>query len=118
MMAKLAGWDSDTTTINNINISLPSIVDNFILLYNCPNPFNPSTKIIFELSKKMTVGIEIFSIDGKHIKTLINQKLNKGQHSAVWSGENSSGDFVSGGIYIYRITSDNYSKSKKMILLK
>ncbi|MBK8553536.1 MAG: T9SS type A sorting domain-containing protein [Ignavibacteria bacterium] len=80
---------------------------------NFPNPFNPFTKIKFEISKSSLIKFEIFDLNGRKILTLINEKLNPGIFDINFDGSN-----LPSGVYIYRLQSDNYSQTKKMILLK
>jgi hypothetical protein len=88
------------------------------LINNYPNPFNPETKINFTLSKGQKVELEIFNIRGQKVKTLCNEELKEGSHSITWKGKDNDGKPVSSGMYFYRMNCENYSSSKKMILLK
>lgn len=86
---------------------------------NYPNPFNPSTTISFSLSQEAVVSLTVYNILGQAVKTLmLRGKLSAGPHSAVWDGTNSHGDAVSSGIYLYRLSSDKASVSRKMLLLR
>ncbi|MCK5051354.1 MAG: carboxypeptidase regulatory-like domain-containing protein [Candidatus Cloacimonetes bacterium] len=86
---------------------------------NYPNPFNPITTISFSVSHMPSfVNIEIYNLKGQKVKTLINEQLAAGQHSVIWKGKDDSNKSVSSGIYFYRMKSENYILSKKMILLK
>jgi plastocyanin len=87
--------------------------DNFSLEQNYPNPFNPSTKIKYSIAKDGFVNLEVYNILGNKMKTLVNQKQNAGSHSI----EFKAGDLPS-GIYFYRIETEGYTASRKMILLK
>jgi len=80
---------------------------------NHPNPFNPTTIIKYKLSSDGKVLLELYNVLGEKQKTLINKDMNKGEYSIVFNGNN----FPS-GVYIYSLTTGEYSESKKMILLK
>ncbi|HEY6906247.1 MAG TPA: T9SS type A sorting domain-containing protein [Ignavibacteriaceae bacterium] len=96
-----------------------SQVKGFGLVSNYPNPFNPTTTIEFALTERATVKVEVFDILGSKVATLINnQELNAGQQRLIWNGKNDNGIQMVSGAYIYRISSDNFSVSKKMMLLK
>ncbi len=89
----------------------------FLLSQNYPNPFNPSTKINFSIpygeTTRRVVVLKIYDILGNEITTLINRQLTPGTYSVDWDASN-----FPGGIYFYRLSSGEYTESKKMILLK
>ena len=89
------------------------------LYQNYPNPFNPETTIRFttENTEKNT-EIVIYNLKGQKVKTLVNEVLPAGQHSVVWDGKDDNNKPVSSGIYFYKLKSDNYEKTKKMLLMK
>jgi flagellar hook assembly protein FlgD len=94
-------------------------VDGFGLVSNFPNPFNPTTTIEFTLPERTTIRVEVFDILGRKVSTLIsNQELNAGQQRLVWNGKSDGGVQMVSGTYIYRISSDKYTISNKMMLLK
>lgn len=90
----------------------------FSLSQNHPNPFNPSTKIKFELPKtdltgRADVQIKVYDVLGREIVTLVNEKLRPGIYETEFNGDN-----LSSGVYFYVFKAGNYIESKKMILLK
>ncbi len=89
-----------------------SLMD-YELAQNYPNPFNPATTIAFHIPEPDHVTIEIFSVSGQKISTLVNRSLPAGKHSVSFDG----GNLVS-GIYYYRIVSGSYSRTHKMLLVK
>jgi len=88
------------------------------LYRNYPNPFNPVTTISFELQKQMDVKLIVYNAVGQKVRTLLNGKQNSGGHKVLWNGTNDHGQIVSSGIYFYRLTTENYDKVMKMVLLK
>jgi len=78
-----------------------------------PNPFNFSTTIEFTLPKGTNVELEIFSITGQKIETLLNRKMPAGKHQVQFNGQD-----LSSGVYLYRLSAGSYVEIKKMILLK
>ena len=93
-------------------------VRQFNLYENYPNPFNAGTTIQFDLHKNSFVSLEIFSLRGRLIKTLVNNELNEGSYRFNWDGTDVLNNPVASNIYIYRLTTDKASVSKKMILVK
>ncbi len=90
----------------------------FELLSNYPNPFNPSTTISYSIPTESKVELTIYNIKGQKVKTLTNDKFDKGKHSVIWDGDDDSGKSVSSGIYFYKLKSGKESSVKRMLLLK
>jgi hypothetical protein len=93
-------------------------LNNYSLTQNYPNPFNPSTTIEYQLMHSSVIKINIYSVDGKLIRELLNQEQNSGNHSITWNGTNNDGAIVPSGIYFYQIQTDDFIQAKKMVLLK
>jgi hypothetical protein len=92
----------------------PSLLPSaFMLDQNYPNPFNPSTVIRFALPKEARVKLEVFNILGQHIATLVEETRPAGYYVERF---NAVG--LSSGIYFYRLTGDQVSFQKKMLILK
>ncbi|MDD3049889.1 MAG: carboxypeptidase regulatory-like domain-containing protein [Candidatus Cloacimonetes bacterium] len=100
--------------INN-NEEIPAVT---ALNGNYPNPFNPLTEIHFGLKTDGLVKIDIYNMKGQKVKSLINEDMKTGFHHVTWFGNDDSGKKVSSGIYFYKMTSGNYTSTKKMIMLK
>lgn len=99
--------------------SIHTIIPTDLLLYqNYPNPFNPNTTIEYDLRKSLEVQLTIYDLLGQEVRTLVNEKQNSGRKSVTWNGTNNTGIKVSSGIYFYRIETDNFVLSKKMILIQ
>jgi type IX secretion system substrate protein len=88
------------------------------LAQNYPNPFNGTTTIPFELQKDGNVNITIYDVLGRKVKTLINKPYAFGKHTITWDGTDAKGNDISSGIYLYRIKSNEYSKTKRLLLLR
>ncbi|MFQ5769183.1 MAG: S8 family serine peptidase [bacterium] len=94
---------------------------NFTLQQNYPNPFNPTTLISYTLppsDKTFRVKLEIFNTLGQRIKILVNSHQMAGRYHAEWDGRNDVGQLVASGLYIYRLQSDSFVQTKKMLLLR
>jgi type IX secretion system substrate protein len=88
------------------------------LAQNYPNPFNGTTNIPFELQNEGNVNITIYDVLGRKVKTLINKPYTFGKHKISWDGTDANSNNVSSGIYLYRIKTKNYSKTKRLLLLR
>lgn len=83
-----------------------------------PNPFNPRTRIEFELPRRGQVRLEIFDVAGRRVATLIDGARPAGPGTVVWEGTDDRGRTVRSGVYLYRIAYGDRSISRKMVLLK
>lgn len=95
-----------------------TIPDKFSLSNAYPNPFNPTTNFNFSISKSGMVRIAVYNILGQKIKTLVNTEMSAGNYRATWNGTDDFGNHVSSGIYFYRLVTQGFSLTKKMILMK
>ena len=106
---------TSSTPVNNIrNI----VSTTYLLEQNYPNPFNPVTKIKFNIKKEYRsqeseVKLSIYDILGRKIEDLVNEKLQPGSYEVTFDGSN-----LASGIYFYKLTSGEFSETKRMILLK
>ncbi len=85
----------------------------FELYQNYPNPFNPTTTIKFALAKPGKVSVIVYDLTGRIIDVLINQQLEPGNYEYLLNAEN-----YSSGIYFYRLNTDYFNDTKKMVVLK
>jgi subtilisin family serine protease len=85
---------------------------------NYPNPFNPETVIAFSIPDDSYVRIEVFNIKGQKVKTLWDDFTATGHHNVVWNGKDDNGNSVGSGIYFYRLDSEGFTKTNKMLLIK
>lgn len=90
-----------------------NIPDKFILYQNYPNPFNPFTQIRFELPDKTNVRLKIYDALGREVQNMVNSELRAGVYQITFQ----SGALPT-GVYYYRIVTDNFSDTKKMLLIK
>ncbi|MBE2256121.1 MAG: SBBP repeat-containing protein [Ignavibacteria bacterium] len=99
-----------TTNIEPVNSAIP---DKFSLNQNYPNPFNPETKIKFQISNSSEVMLTVFDNAGREVAILVNQFLKAGNYEFNFNAKG-----LSSGIYFYRLSAENFSETKKMILIK
>jgi len=110
------GFDSTITFINYYSDS--QIPTSFRVLQNFPNPFNSSTTIRYYLSQNESVELEIYNLTGQLVKKLFNGSQCPGLHQIFWDGSGQTENDVSSGCYIYRLKTESFSDSKKMLLLR
>ena len=103
---------------DNLGIKDSLLPQSFTLEQNYPNPFNPSTTILYNLSNDELVSFEIFNLNGKKVRTLVNEYQNYGRKKVIWNADNNHGQQVPAGIYLYSIIAGNVKQTKKMILVK
>jgi len=94
-----------------IDVSVP--IEKFSLSQNFPNPFNPSTTIRYTIHEKSFIRISIYDVKGEKISDLVNEEKDRGFYSVEINSKN-----LSSGVYFYRIVTEDYVNTKKMLLLK
>jgi hypothetical protein len=101
-------------TPDEVNNSKEIFPKDYLLEQNYPNPFNPTTCIRFNLPKESRITLKVYDLLGSKVSTIVNGVILKaGLKSYSFDGTN-----LSSGIYYYKIFTDEFSDSKKMILLK
>ncbi|MBN2091965.1 DUF4185 domain-containing protein [candidate division KSB1 bacterium] len=106
---------SDTT---NTNIRNRSPLKKYFKLFNCPNPFNPATRIHFTLPEAKNVALQIFNIKGEEIRILLNEWHPEGDYSVIWDGKDDRGTTVGSGVYFYQLQTKEYIENRKMLLIR
>ena len=89
-----------------------------VLLPNAPNPFNPATRLAFELARPDDVRLEVFALDGKLVRTLVARRLEAGPHAESWDGLDDAGHAVAAGAYVARLVTPGATQARKMMLLR
>jgi len=92
--------------------------DKYDLAQNYPNPFNPTTAIGYRLLAVSDVELGIYNILGQKVAVLVSERQSAGSYQVQWDGTDQHGKLVSSGLYIYMIRADQFSASKKMIILR
>jgi hypothetical protein len=129
-------WGSNVSGRDEIEIISPTS-----LYGNFPNPFNPETTINFSVGKISStsaksadmslvtngrleiaptthVSIKIYNLKGQQVRRLVDGRYSSGDYSVVWDGTDDSGRSVGSGVYFYRLNSDGFIYTKKMVLMK
>ncbi|MCP4293742.1 MAG: S8 family serine peptidase [bacterium] len=126
-IADHAGSDTGTLVSWGINFTIPGTVSGVDgealpavtrLNPNVPNPFNPMTKISFDLAHNGSVRLGIFNLRGHLVRHLISEEMVAGRHTVRWDGRDDGGRSVSSGVYLYRLESGADIQERKMLLVR
>ena len=90
----------------------------FNLLQNYPNPFNGETHIAFHLPRAEHLSLEVFSLTGQLVTTLVEGVYRAGRHRIPWDGRNDRRESVGSGIFFYRLTTETSQSTRTMVLVK
>ena len=94
------------------------IPDDYVLKQNFPNPFNPTTQIVYGLPEAGKVDMMVYDVLGRRVARLVNENQEAGWHTISWDGRNDIGHELPGGLYFCRITAGQYSQLIKMVYAK
>jgi hypothetical protein len=112
-IAKLKG---DATPVDDNNrIEIPS---EYVLSQNYPNPFNLTTRIDYTLPRRAAVSLTVYNILGQDIRRWQFESQPAGTYSIAWDGNNNGGSEVSSGIYFMQMKTEDFSDTRKMVLVK
>jgi hypothetical protein len=116
-------YDTDDVITLVLDLSQTGVQDGAMplalaLRQNYPNPFREGTTIAFGLPQPADVRVDVYTVAGRRVTTLVNGELPGGWHSARWNGRDVSGNEVAAGMYFYRIEAGNKVASRKMILVR
>lgn len=104
-----------TVDIRDEKKQLPLVLE---LCPSYPNPFNPTTNIKFNIAKSSLVSLKVYNSLGKEIITLLEKEISPGSYNISWEAKDGNGNLLPSGAYLIRLTSANYAKSVKALLLK
>jgi hypothetical protein len=97
----------------------PLLPQSIILDQNYPNPFNPSTTVSFDVLNATHATVELFDVLGRRVRTLFDGWVESGETTVSWDGRDRSGNAVSAGVYLYRLTTQSgLARTRKMVLMK
>jgi hypothetical protein len=110
--------------IENLEKLLASLIpEETALLANYPNPFNPETWIPYQLAEPAEVRLTIYDMSGKVVRRLAVGHQAAGMYQSrsravYWDGRNQMGEFVASGLYFYRLIADDFTATRRMLILK
>ena len=114
--------DVDFVTLYGMEFAKKNVAENVIpfdySISNYPNPFNPSTLIKFSIPEEQNVRLTIYNMLGEKIKELVNGRMETGQYSYYWNGDNEQGNKVISGVYLSVLETREKRLVQKMILSK
>lgn len=110
----------------SLDVTAPLITDDpwkpvpekFTLHPAFPNPFNAYTEIRFDIGISCHANLEVFDLNGKPIKNLLEKELKAGEYQAVWDGKDDIGEQIPSGLYVIRLDTAHYSHYQKLLLIK
>ena len=100
-------------TVSSGSIAEMQIVPEVFYLSNFPNPFNPSTTIVYDIPKPSFVTLKIFDLLGREVTTLVNGYTTAGRHETKFVAKN-----IQSGVYFYQLKAGKFIQTKKMVLIK
>jgi Secretion system C-terminal sorting domain len=83
-----------------------------------PNPFNPSTRVAFEVSTRAWVEVSIYDVSGRRVVVLLSKEMNPGRYDVAWFGQTSTGAVAASGVYFCKLRAGNVVETRKMVLLR
>jgi len=92
--------------------------DNFRLAQNFPNPFNPATTIEYTLPYSGPVRLEVFTLTGQKVATLVNENQAAGAHLVHWRGTDGIEQVLPSGLYLYKLSTPQGILTKKMLFVR
>ncbi|HLG94517.1 MAG TPA: T9SS type A sorting domain-containing protein, partial [candidate division Zixibacteria bacterium] len=104
------------TDVRDVNPG--AIPREYSLSQNYPNPFNANTQISFALPKAGKTRLEVFNILGQRVNRLVDEYMAAGNKIVNWDGRDERGMDVPSGVYFYRLRSEGFLQTKKMLLIK
>ncbi|MDP3148080.1 MAG: T9SS type A sorting domain-containing protein [Ignavibacteria bacterium] len=99
--------------VKEISYKSTVVIKDYALAQNYPNPFNPVTTITYQLPKSGSVTLKIFDILGNEVKTLVNEQKEMGRYTVQFDASS-----LASGMYVYQLRANDYTSTKKMLLLK
>jgi hypothetical protein len=118
LTAAPAGTFAVIDTVATAIVGEDSMPVDFALAPNYPNPFNPVTTIAYQLPMRAPVTLEVHSLLGQRVRHLVDEVQLAGHHAVTWDGTDDSGRPVASGVYLYRLKTGHYDRTRTMVLAK
>jgi len=107
--------EGSTNAVDDGNTELPL---RFALQQNYPNPFNPATTIQYALAKQTRVSLRIFNVLGEEVARLVDREQPAGVYRVQWNGKDARGVGLPSGLYLYKIETEAFTETKRLVLVK
>ena len=114
-MASAYVWNLSADLKADVDAQSPRV---FALQPNYPNPFNPTTMILYQLPVSTPVRLEIYDVLGQKVRTLVAQVQPAGVYQVTWDSSNEGGRLVAAGVYFYRLQAGDFIQVRRLMLLK
>jgi hypothetical protein len=108
----------DTSPATVVHLADGAALASVRLLAASPNPFNPSTRIPFELPAEMRVRLVVHDIHGRRVRTLVDGELSAGEHVVRWDGRDATGRGVGSGAYFLRLETGTQVETGRLVLVR
>jgi len=92
--------------------------DTYALMQNTPNPFSSQTSIGYALPERAHVNLTIYDVSGVKVSTLVNKTQSPGYYTIYWNGKTENGIDIANGVYFYRMATDNFNSTNKLIIAR
>jgi flagellar hook assembly protein FlgD len=83
-----------------------------------PNPFNPTTSIVFSIPRPGFAKLQIYDVTGRLVETLVNEPRSMGEHKVTWDSRDEKGSVVASGVYFVRLAFDRTVQTQTIVMLK
>jgi hypothetical protein len=111
-------WSSPPDSGYSVNNTTPPSPVSPWVAQNYPNPFNPATTIRFGINVAGCVTLRIYDVSGRMVAELVDEHRGAGRYEEVWDGRDSRGNQVASGVYFYNLTTGEFERTRKMLLLR
>ncbi len=108
-------WDPSTSAVGGA-VASPTLVT--AMHQNRPNPFNPVTTIEYSVADAGPLALNVYSVGGQLVRTLVDGQVDAGSYSVAWDGRDQRGVPVASGVYYYKIEAPEFTQTRKMVLMK
>jgi flagellar hook assembly protein FlgD len=88
------------------------------LKQNTPNPFGGSTVVVFDVSKICDVKINVYDVNGRLVKNLVDEALTAARYNIGWDGSDARGHQVTSGVYFLKMEAGSWTETKRMVVAK
>ena len=120
-------WDTNDFTLANpltVIVTAPDPTDapnpmaRLRLAPNVPNPFNPTTRLEYELPQAARIELCVLDIAGRHVSTLVDGEREAGRHAATWNGRDANGRSMASGVYVVRLRAGSQMEMQRIVLIR